>query len=189
MKGFKNLMIYFFGMMGLLGLSLIIWKFTKRSCSVNSLGMGRKFVVVDMQKLIQSSGNIQKQIEDLYQQTQSKIQSLQHDFQTSVSQYNAQSKLLDKSTRTRKKQELQKKMVEVQQQIAQLQAKAQEEHRSLVQPVSHQYEAVISELRKKEKISVVFNKNKNEILDFDPQLDWTDKVMNELKKKQEKKEN
>jgi len=189
MKGFKNLMIYFFGMMGLLGLSLVIWKFTKRSCSVNSSGIYLGFRVVDMQKLVQSSGNIQKQVEDLNQQTHSKIQGLQHDFQTSVSQYNAQYKLLDKSTRTKKKQELQKKMVEVQQQIAQLQAQAQEEHRKLVQPIFHQYETVIAELRKKEKIPIVFNKNKNEILDFDPQFDWTDKVMNELKKKQEKKEN
>jgi outer membrane protein len=136
--------------------------------------------IVDMQKALQSveaGKKAKSQLETEFNKKKQEIQKEETSLKKASEEFQKQSLVMSEQARGKKQAELQERFLKHQELIQKSQAEIQKKEQELTEPIIGKLRALISEIAKKKKYSVVLEKNENNVLFSEEKDDLTNEVV------------
>lgn len=149
-----------------------------------AFAQGVKVAYLNSQRVIQEAPGtdlVRTQIQQQLQRYEAQLKVLQDSMQKMVTDYQQKSVMLTPAEKTKREQELGQKENEIRQRAAQLEQQAAQMQEQLMKPVMDKIEKAISDLRKEEGYTIIFDVASRAIVSADTTLDLTSKVIAKLK--------
>ncbi len=144
-----------------------------------------KIGVVDMQKALQSvdaGKKAKSQLETEFNKKKESIQKEEASLKKASEEFQKQSLVMSEQARTKKQAELQERFLKHQELIQKSQSEIQKKEHELTEPIITKIRALITELAKKKKYSVILEKNENNVLFSEEKDDLTNEVVTTFNK-------
>jgi len=174
---------------GWVGLTAVLFTFGILGSNAARAEEAFKVGTVDMQRALQAvdAGKKAKaQLEKEFNSKKKELQTEEASIKKMTEEFKKQSMVMSDEARAKKQGELQERIMKFQDLTARSQGEIQQKERDLTQPILAKLRTIIADLAKKEKLSLVLEKNENNVLYSLEKDDYTNQVISIFDKTSEK---